>query len=611
MIKRLVFFLVAIFGIVIAIYGVKLFFLTPFSINHLLSRHIIIEALESPEYLTSLGVLEQYGMRSHNGKFSNDSLEKDQKDLKKIKRLYKMINSYDNDNLNKRDLSTKKIALFQLENEIKERIKYPYHSYPLRQMNGAHTQIIEFMTDIHPIKDEKDGEYYISRLNKIPVSFNQILEKMELRKELKIFPPTFMVKRVIEQINNVLEIPTEEHPLALILETKLRNLNLEEGIVVDFKERAMLAMENNVFPAYRRLLDHMNTILPLANQHHGVWSLPDGDNFYALRLRRLTTSNFTPEEVHKIGLSEVDRITKEIIKILESQGYSKLESVGKTLIELNMDKRFLYEDNKKSREDIIQTYFDIIKEANKNMGEYFSRLPKAPVIVKPVPSYSEKNAAGGYYRSPTLDGSRPGIFYANLYDIKATPKFSMKTLAFHEAIPGHHFQIALSQENNQLNLFRKFGVNATAYTEGWALYAEKLAVEAGLSDDPYDRIGFFQSELFRAVRLVVDTGIHYKRWTREEAIEYMINITGKAESSVIAEIERYISWPGQACSYKIGMLSILKLRKKAKEILKNNFDIKEFHNFILDNGELPLIILESNFEEWINRESLKFTSSLN
>ena len=253
----------------------------------------------------------------------------------------------------------------------------------------------------------------------------------------------------------------------------------------------------------------------------------------------------------------------------------------------------------------------IIKEANENMGEYFSRLPKATVIVKPVPSYSEKNAAGGYYRSPTLDGSRPGIFYANLYDIKATPKFSMKTLAFHEAIPGHHFQIALSQENNQLNLFRKFGVHATAYTEGWALYAEKLAVEAGLSDDPYDQIGFLQSELFRAVRLVVDTGIHYKRWTREEAIEYMINITGKAQSSVIAEIERYISWPGQACSYKIGMLSILKLRKKAKEILKNNFDIKEFHNFILDNGELPLIILESNFEEWINRESQKFTSSLN
>ena len=434
---------------------------------------------------------------------------------------------------------------------------------------------------------------------------------MELRKEIKIFPPAFMVKRVIEQINNVLEIPIEEHPLVMILETKLKNLNLEEGIVVDFKERAMVAMENNVFPSYRRLLDHMNTILPLANQYHGVWSLPDGDNFYALRLRSLTTSNFTPEEVHKIGLSEVDRITKEIIKILESQGYSKLESVGKTLIELNMDKRFLYEDNKKSREDIIQTYFDIIKEANENMGEYFSRLPKATVIVKPVPSYSEKNAAGGYYRSPTLDGSRPGIFYANLYDIKATPKFSMKTLAFHEAIPGHHFQIALSQENNQLNLFRKFGVHATAYTEGWALYAEKLAVEAGLSDDPYDQIGFLQSELFRAVRLVVDTGIHYKRWTREEAIEYMINITGKAQSSVIAEIERYISWPGQACSYKIGMLSILKLRKKAKEILKNNFDIKEFHNFILDNGELPLIILESNFEEWINRESQKFTSSLN
>ena len=237
------------------------------------------------------------------------------------------------------------------------------------------------------------------------------------------------------------------------------------------------------------------------------------------------------------------------------------------------------------------------------MPQYFRKLPKSKVIVKPVPAYSEKSAAGGYYRGPSLDGKRPGIFYANLYDIKATPKFGMKTLAFHEAIPGHHFQIALNLENTDLGIFRKYAVNSTAYTEGWALYAEQLAVEIGLSEDPYDKIGFLQSDLFRAVRLVVDTGIHHKRWSREKAIDYMYKKTGKAMSSVVAEIERYIAWPGQACSYKIGMLKILELRQNAKESLGARFDIRDFHDFILENGEVPLTVLEDNYKKWIKNKS--------
>ena len=582
-----------------SIYALKLFVFKPFSLNHFLTRELVYDALKSPEVLTYMGVLEEYGFRSHNGKLSDYSLKKDSDDLREIKKKYRIVNSYQDEHLTPDELTSKKIALFQLRNEIDERTKYPYHNYPLRQMNGLHTQILEFMTDVHPIKDLKDGEYYLSRLEMIPIVFSQIHEKMTKRKELKIFPPTFMVQRVIDQINNVLSLSIDENPIITIFEEKLLKLELTEEQVSDLRERAIYIFNEKVLPSYKSLLKHMEEILPLANLNDGVWSLPDGDNYYVLKLRKMTTSNFTAEEIHQIGLSEVERISREITKILKAEGYENFENIGSILIQLNESDRFLFPDTQESREEIINIYNDIIIESSKIMSSYFHRLPKADVIVKPVPSYSEESAAGGYYRGPSMDGTRPGIFYANLYDIKATPKFGMKTLAFHEAIPGHHFQIALNLENKELGFYRRFGVNATAYTEGWALYAEQLAVEIGLSEDPFDKIGFLQSELFRAVRLVVDTGIHYKKWTREEAITYMFEKTGKAMSSVVAEIERYISWPGQACSYKIGMIKILELRQKAKELLGEDFEIKDFHDFIIENGEIPLTILEDNFKKWI------------
>ena len=602
MIRKTIKSLLIILVVSLSIFCVKLFLLKPFSINHFLARELIYDAIDSPEYLTYIGILENYGIRSYNGKLSDYSIEKDKGNLKNIKKNYQTLQSYKDENLNYENLMNKKIALFQMRNEIDEKTKYPYHSYPLRQMNGTHTQILEFLTDIHPINDKKDGEYYLSRLKEIPNVFDQILKKMEIRKELKIFPPIFMVQRVIDQIENILAVQIDESPLITVFEEKLINININKNEVNKFKLRASRIISEDIIPSYQRLLNHMNEILPLANTHDGVWSLPDGDNYYSLKLKMMTTSNLTANEIHELGLSEVKRITNEITEILKSEGYEDVKNIGQILISLNESPRFLYPDNDQSREDIIKTYNEIIEKSSKEMDNYFHKRPKAGVVVKPVPAYSEESAAGGYYRGPTLDGSRPGIFYANLYDIKATPKFGMKTLAFHEAIPGHHFQIALNLENKELSFFRRFGVNSTAYTEGWALYAEQLAVEIGLADDPFDKIGFLQSELFRAVRLVVDTGIHYKKWTRDEAINYMFNTTGKALSSVIAEIERYISWPGQACSYKVGMITILKMRKDAKDKLGKNFDIKDFHEFILLNGEIPMTILEKNFENWIKNK---------
>ena len=280
-------------------------------------------------------------------------------------------------------------------------------------------------------------------------------------------------------------------------------------------------------------------------------------------------------------------------------GYEVNRPVGEMMNDLNEDPRFLYEDTEDRKEIVISDYNQMVKEAEEDVKPYFYKFPVSPVEVRAVPEYSEKTAAGGYYQSPSLDGTRPGVFYANLYDIKQTPKFGMRTLTFHEAVPGHHFQLALNIENEELTLYRRLGYNTSAHTEGWALYAEQLGVEVGMTKNLYDELGVLQSEMFRANRLVVDTGIHHKKWTRERAMDYMKKTTGMSDTEVRVEIERYIVWPGQATSYKIGMLKILELREKAKNQLGEKFDLRDFHAIVLDHGIVPLFVLEDLIDEWI------------
>jgi uncharacterized protein (DUF885 family) len=338
-----------------------------------------------------------------------------------------------------------------------------------------------------------------------------------------------------------------------------------------------------------------------ANEYDGVWSLPNGDEFYALRLKVYTTTNYSAVEIHEIGLSEVKRITERMQEIAFELGYGKQVNVGQLMNDLNEDSNFLYPDTPDRKDRVVEDYNSIVVETWKKSEAYFHKMPRSKVEVRAVPEYSEQNQAGGYYMSPALDGSRPGVFYANLYDIKQTPTYSMRTLAFHEAIPGHHLQVALNLENENLSLYRRFGYGTSAFSDGWALYAERLALESGLADDPYDELGVLQSELFRAVRLVVDTGIHFKRWTREEAMAYMKKITGMSDTEVSTEIERYIVWPGQACSYKVGMLKILELRERAKQEMGENFDIKDFHSVVLDHGQPPLFIVEALVDRMLER----------
>ena len=407
---------------------------------------------------------------------------------------------------------------------------------------------------------------------------------------------------VIGQLEELIGYEDSNNPLIQIFIKKIDDMGIVAGERTELINELSGAIKDNVKPGYQSILSFMIENYKYANQHHGVWSLPDGDDFYALRLRTYTTTDYSAAEVHEIGLQEVERIGNRMKEIFLELGYEVNKPIGEMMSDLNENPEFLYEDTPDRKEIVIKDYNQMVKDAEQDVRPYFFDFPESPVEVRAVPEYSEKTAAGGYYQSPSLDGSRPGVFYANLYDIKQTPKFGMRTLTFHEAVPGHHFQIALNLENDELTLYRRLGYRTSAYTEGWALYAEQLGVEVGMTKSLYDELGVLQSEMFRANRLVVDTGLHYKKWTREKAMEYMKKVTGMSDTEVRVEIERYIVWPGQATSYKMGMIKILDLRDKAMKELGAKFDLRKFHSIVLDQGIVPLFILDDLIDEWINEE---------
>ena len=390
-----------------------------------------------------------------------------------------------------------------------------------------------------------------------------------------------------------------EHPLYTQFMKKAELLEISKAELASLESKLILSIENSVTPGFMLLRDFMVSTTDKANPNHGIWSQPNGDEFYKLRIRTYTTTDYSPQKIHDMGISEVARISTRMQEILVSLNYDADKTVGTLMNELNEDPSLLYADTPDRKDIVLKDYTNMVNEATEAIKDYFHSMPKAPVVVNAVPEYIEKTAPGGYYQAPALDGSRPGAFFVNLYDIKQTPKYSMKTLTYHEATPGHHHQIAHSLENDDLTVYRRFGYSTSAFSEGWALYAERLSLEAGLAPDPYDELGILQSELFRAVRLVVDTGMHYKKWTREKAIDYMKNKTGMSDTECRVEIERYIVWPGQALSYKVGMIKILELRQKAMDKLGDNFDIRDFHSVVLDNGSPPLFIVEQLVDEMI------------
>ena len=575
-------------------------FTKPFSLDHYLNKEITIELIESPEYMTYIGVFDKFNfIFKHMEKLTVPSEENQRKKyLKKLKRL-DLLKKYDPEKLSDIQKITQKIAIFDTKNDINQFENFRYHSYLFNQISGNHLNLVEFMTDTHPIKNHNDAISYIKRVKLFKDVLKANLEYLENQKKIGIYPPKFVFDHVISQLNELISFEENNNPLISIFVKKLRDINIEESKISNLKYQLSLVIQSYVNPGFLLILDFMNDNYNNANIHHGVWSLPNGDEFYNFKIKSFTTSDYSPEQIHQIGLDEVDRISKRMKEIFIQLGYEVNKTIGEMMNELNEDSNFLYDDTPDRKKIVISDYNEMLIQAKKDVKPYFERLPKSKVEIRAVPEYSEQTAAGGYYQAPSLDGSRPGVFYANLYDIKQTPTFGMRTLTFHETIPGHHLQIALNQENKKLTLYRKLGYRTSAYTEGWALYAEQLAIEIGMTKNLYDELGVLQSEMFRANRLVVDTGIHFKRWSREQAMDYMKKTTGMSDTQVRVEIERYIVWPGQALSYKIGMLKILELREKAKERMGENFNIKSFHSLILDQGIVPLFILEDIVNEWM------------
>jgi len=597
---RYIAYLIFLGVIITSLYLMNLFSKKPFSLDHFLAKELVINVLDSPEYMTYLGIFDNYGqVLGHNRKLTIDSLEDSESNYRDSLETLATLNRYDVNDLTENQKITHKIAVFDTENDIKEFEEFRYHSYPFNQISGNHLGLVEFMTDTHPVRTEREASDYIERVRLFDEALSANLAWLEKQKELDIYAPLFVVDHVIKQLYELIGYEDKENPLMQIFIEKISSLDMDESTQSRLISDLSTVIESDVKPGFQLILDFMEENYENSNIYHGVWSLPNGDEFYALRLRSYTTTNYTAEEIHQIGLNEVARIGSRMRDIFIELGYEVNKPIGQMMNELNENPEFLYADTPDRKEIVISDYNKMVKEAEEDVRPYFEKFPKSPVEVRAVPEYSEKTAAGGYYQSPSLDGSRPGVFYANLYDIKQTPKFGMRTLTFHEAVPGHHFQIALNQENENLTLYRKLGYRTSAYTEGWALYSEQLAVEVGMTKDLYDELGVLQSEMFRANRLVVDTGIHYKKWTREKAMEYMKETTGMSDTEVRVEIERYIVWPAQATSYKMGMLQILELRDRAKNEMGDKFDLKQFHSIVLDQGIVPLFILEDLIDEWI------------
>ncbi len=573
----------------------------PFYINNFFNRAFIQFIWDKPEMLTSMGILEQLGMNSHNAEWNDDSEAANDRDFEFLDEIMATVAEYDEDELTEDEMLSVKVLQELLGNPEQDR-KFRYHNYPVNQLFGLQNQIPRFLDTFHRVNTAEDAEHYISRLSKIDTKMDQNMEGILIRGQKGIIPPAFVIEKSVQIMRDFIAQPAEENVMYVSFEGKLDEAEeITEEQKQEFLAAAKTEIENVVYPAYQSYINYFAELGAIATGDDGVWKLPDGEAYYNYALRGHTTTEMTAEEIHGIGLSEVDRIQAEMLEIFGSEGYDTTLGVKALFDQLATEERFYYPDTDEGREQILEDYAAIIDEIEEGMSQAFNIRPRADVVVKRVPEFSEKTAPGAYYNGPSRDGSRPGTFYANLYDIKATPKYGMRTLAYHEGVPGHHFQIAVQTELEGIPEFRKES-GFTAYSEGWALYTERLAWEMGFQDDPYDNLGRLQAELFRGVRLVVDTGIHAKQWTRQEAIDYMLANTGIAETDVVSEIERYIVNPGQATAYKVGMMELLRLRQETQDALGDKFDIRDFHNVGLTPGALPLTALREEVMKYIERK---------
>ena len=577
----------------------------PFTINELANRQALLFLVGNPELFTQVGIIDGTIFDWHSGKLAAVGVKKRDDDYAMAERFARQVRQFDRAKLDRQDQLTYDILLDQWETALSFK-RFDWLSseglYPIAPMWGTQVQLPNFLETQDVVKNGKTARNYVKRLEATGDKLDAVTGEMLRQAQAGVVLPISLLEKAESGIKNTVSSSPEDNALVTTFLERMKSAKgVDTGEQSGLTRAAAEAVKNRIYPAYARMTAALDSQRAAASQQAaGVGRLPDGAAYYAAALKQMTTTDYTPEQVHALGLSEVARVTAEMGTLLASQGLST-GTVAERVQALHKDPRFLLPNTDEGRKQVLARYQQILDEVNARMPQYFRTVPSGKLLVERVPTSAENNVAIAYYQAAAMDGSRPGTFFANLRDVGETATWTMKTLAYHEGIPGHHFQISIAMNLKDLPLIRQEPLYS-AYAEGWALYAERFASEIGMyQDDPFGDLGRLEAELFRAARLVVDTGLHAKGWTREQAITYMVTTTGMNESEVITEVERYMGNPGQACAYKVGQLKILELRERAKAALGPKFNLKDFHAVVLENGAVPLTVLEKLVDEWIAR----------
>jgi uncharacterized protein (DUF885 family) len=580
----------------------------PFTINELANRQAFLFLVGNPELFTQVGIVDGTIFDWHSGKLAAVGVKKRDDDYAMTERFARQVKDFDRAKLNRQDQLTYDILLDQWDTALSYK-RFDWLSseglYPIAPMWGTQVQLPNFLETQHVVKNGKTARNYVKRLEATGDKLDAVTGEMLRQAKAGVVLPIALLEKAESGIKETVRPSPQDNPLVTTFVERMKSAKgLDSAQQSELARQATEAVKSRVYPAYARMTAALESQRSAAaNQAAGVGRLPQGAAYYAAALKQMTTTDYTPEQVHTLGLSEVARVSAEMDTLLKSQALSA-GTVAERVHALHKDPRFLLPNTDEGRKQLLARYQQILDEVNARMPEYFRTVPSDKLLVERVPTSAENNVAGAYYQSGAMDGSRPGTFFANLRDVGETATWTMKTLAYHEGIPGHHFQISIALNLKGLPLLRQQTLYA-AYAEGWALYAERFAAEIGMyKDDAFGDLGRLEAELFRAARLVVDTGLHAKGWSREQAINYMVATTGMNESEVITEVERYMGLPGQACAYKVGQLKILELRERAKAALGPKFNLKDFHAVVLENGGVPLTLLEKLVDEWIAKTDI-------
>jgi len=578
------------------------FWFTPVGVNNYINKVTIQAAMESPELITRLGLIDNTVLDFHSGKLADYTKEADERSLEKLRAAREGLDNYGPEGLEGQELLSWKIAAWFFDEWLVD-AEMKHSGYRVNQISGVTVNLPEFLTDAHAIIDRRSAERYLSRLSEFGRVLREVKDRVIDDRDHGAIPPDFVIEKSLTGMRNFISEGAAQNILVTDFGSRLSELDeisAEDQAVLVSDARARVASE--VIPGYEGMIALFEELATQTNHDAGIWRIPNGEAIYRHRLRSSTTTDYTPDEIHDIGLAEVVRIEGEMHAILDAQQIPDGDIATRVRVVME-DPSQQFANTDEGREEMIAYLESFDAKVMARVADFFITIPPQPLEIVRVPVHAQDSSAGGYYSSPALDGSRPGRFYINQKNTADNPRWTLPTLMIHEGSPGHHFQLSASQLIEDVPLLRRLSP-FNAFTEGWALYSERIAkTDMGLyDDDPLGDLGRLQAEMFRAVRLVVDTGIHAKRWSREEAIDYMLAKTGMTEDEVTREIERYSVWPGQATGYKTGQLAILELREAAEAALGESFDIRQFHELLLMNGAMPLALLKDQVTAWIDAQ---------